>query len=410
MTATLWVMGVCLVIEAFFSGSEIAVVSADRLKIRQGTELSVRTRRLLQGFLATPQRLLATTLIGTQLAIVTSTVTLTTTLMRRHDSEGAAEWIVLLALTPVLVILGEIVPKSFAQNNADRLAPYLVYPLHAASLVFTPAVWLMVRFTSWIARRLGLDVHGKLVSREDLELIVKGGAQGNISDGERKMISRIFDFGERTAYDVMVPLSSLNALSEDAALVDVVGEIEDKGFTRYPVYRERVDRIVGMLHAFDVLKAGKGTATIGQLMQPPIYATENQPAVDLLMLLQRQRRGMAIVVDEYGGAVGAVTIEDILEEIVGEIEDEFDEAPGTIRRESEGVWRVRAATSIAEVNRVLHIDLPEGPDYETLAGLVLDRLKHIPRVGEAVRVSGATLTVMAASQHAVEEVRVARRR
>jgi putative hemolysin len=412
MKTALVVAAVCLALEAFFSGSEIAVISADRIKIRQGVGMSARARALLQRFLGTPQRLLATTLIGTQIAVVTSTVTLTLALAdHRAGGSGEAELLVLLGLTPILVIFGEIVPKSFAQQHADRLAPILVYPLRVASIVFAPAVAVAGSFTGWVARVLGLETTHKLVSREDLELIVKGDG-GQMSDGERKMISRIFDFGERTAYDMMVPLSSVVALNEATPLDEVVRFIEEHRFTRFPVYRDRIDRIVGIVHSFAVFKAGHTASTVGEVMNPPIYAPENQPAVDLLVRLQRQRQGMAVVVDEYGGAVGVVTIEDILEEIVGEIEDEYDVGPTAIRKEAEGLWRVRATMPIAEVNRQLKVDLPEGEDYETLAGLVLDKLKHIPRPGETVRFPNLILTVTAASERAVDEVqlRLQRRR
>jgi CBS domain containing-hemolysin-like protein len=227
-----------------------------------------------------------------------------------------------------------------------------------------------------------------------------------ITEGERRMIARIFDFGDRTAYDVMVPLSSVAALDETTPVDEVVREVEDKRYTRFPVYRERIDRIVGIVHAFEVLKAGRREVRLDEVMRPPIYVPESQPAVDLLVELQRQRQGMAVVVDEYGGAVGVVTIEDILEEIVGEIEDEYDVAPPAIRREGDGTWRVRALTPIRELNRELRLDLPEGEDYETVGGLILDRLKHIPRVGESVTEGPVVFKVTAASERAVEEVQV----
>jgi CBS domain containing-hemolysin-like protein len=414
MTTAAWIVaGVCLLVEALFSGSEVAVVAADRIKIRQNAEAGRSSAKVLLRLLGSPQRLLATTLMGTQLAIVTATITVTFAFTSRWG-EGRAELYTLAALTPVLVILGEIVPKSIAQQNADVLAPRLCYLLWGAQRIFTPIVWLLTRFTGWIARLLGIEAGAKLVTREDLELIMKGkpGVPSEITDGERKMISRIFDFGDRTAYDVMVPLSSVAALDEAATIEDAVKEVEDKGYTRFPVFRERIDRVVGIVHSFEVLKAGRNDATVGAIMTAPSYVPENQPCIDVLVDLQRTRKGMAVVVDEYGGAVGLVTIEDILEEIVGEIEDEYDEGPVAIRKESEGAWRVRGRTAIAEVNRQLKLDLPEGADYETLAGLVLDHLKHIPRVGESVRIGQVLLKVTEASERAVEEVqlRLAKRR
>ncbi len=410
MTTALWIAAACLLIEALFSGSEIAVVAADRLRIRHGAAAGRRADRLLLHLLASPQRLLATTLMGTQIGIVTATITMTIALSERYG-EARAGLYTLLGLTPVLVIFGEIVPKSLGREHADRLAPRLCYVLWAAQRLLSPLVWLMAHFTTAAVRIAGLDEDHKLVTREELELVMKGkAARGSeITEGERRMISRIFDFGDRTAYDVMVPLSSLAALEDTASVDFASGEIQEKGYTRFPVYRERIDRIVGIVHSFSVLSAGlKGERdrTVSELMQPPSYVPENQPCLDVLVELQRSRKGIAVVVDEYGGAVGIVTVEDILEEIVGEIEDEYDVAPPPIRKEAEGSWRVRAQTTVLEVNRALKLELPEGPDYETVAGLMLDRLRHIPRIGESVRIGLVLLKVIEASERAVDEVQI----
>ncbi|MSP62373.1 MAG: DUF21 domain-containing protein, partial [Myxococcales bacterium] len=217
VTAALIVAGVCLLIEALFSGSEVAVVAADRLKIRLGAEAGQRSYILLLRLLATPQKLLATTLLGTQIAVVTSTVTVTLAMSERY-SDARGELYTLALLTPVLVILGEVVPKSIAQQKADVLAPRLVYVLWCAQILFSPLVWAMTRFTGWVSRRLGVEAQHKLVTREELELIMKAAPRrgGEITEGERGMITRIFDFGEHTAYDVMVPLSSVAAIDESA--------------------------------------------------------------------------------------------------------------------------------------------------------------------------------------------------
>ena len=253
-----------------------------------------------------------------------------------------------------------------------------------------------------------------MVTREELELVLRGkpGRQSEITEGERRMIARIFDFGDLTASDVMVPLSSVAALDEATEIEEVVREVEDKGYTRFPVYRERIDRVVGIVHAFELLKADPAQDSLEKLMHKPPFVPEGQPAIDLLVELQRARQGMAVVVDEYGGAVGVVTIEDILEEIVGDIDDEHDVNEAAIRREAEGLWRVKAVIPIRDVNRALRLELPEGDDYETVGGLILDRLKRIPAVGETVREGQALLRVTAANERAVEEVqiRVLRRR
>jgi CBS domain containing-hemolysin-like protein len=254
----------------------------------------------------------------------------------------------------------------------------------------------------------------KLVTRQELELLlqppttpgVRGRKRDEITEGERKMISRIFDFSETTVSDVMVPLSDVHALNEETVVSMAGREIEEKQYTRYPVYKERVDRIVGTVHAFDVLKSKDPSVRLAEIARAPLFVPKTQPAIDLLVELQRARQGMAIVVDEYGGAIGIATIEDILEVVVGEIEDEHDVAPPPIRKEAEGVWRVGARTPVAELNRQLRLDLPEGDEYESIAGLLLEHLRHIPREGESIRVGNALVKVVKASERAVEEVQI----
>jgi CBS domain containing-hemolysin-like protein len=406
--------GLCLLLEAFFSSAEIAIVSADRAHIRRLAEGGHRGARYVEDFLIAPHRLLSTTLLGTQLSLVTSTVVITLWLYRvAHDR---AELYLLLGLTPVVVICGEIVPKAIVRHHANTLAPLMAVGLRAAMRVLSPLVSLLSHASAVVARRMGIDVHRKLVTREELEAMIAARPAGavvpgpagepappsDVTEGERSMISRIFEFSAVEVHSLMVPLSDVTALPETASADVMAREIAEKKYSRVPIYRERVDQIIGVVHAFDVLKAGKG-ATAGALMRPPVFVPESHKAVDLLARLQRTRQGMAVVVDEYGGAVGVVTVEDILEEIVGEIDDEYDVGPPAIRREADGSYRVQARTPISQINRELSVQLPESDDYETLAGLLLDRLKHIPRIGEVLRVGGVQITVTTATDRRIEE-------
>jgi len=402
------VAGVCLLLEMFFAGAELSVISCDRIALRKDAETGSRPARLLEQFLDNKQRFLATTLLGTQMAVIVSTVTMTYAL-HKVVSNDRAELYLLALMTPVLVIFGEIVPKTIGQQSADRWARRLVYPLWLASKLFSPVVAPLTQLSTAVLKGMRVPER-KLVTREELELLLKtpsmSSRRGEITEGERRMISRIFDFTDTTVADVMVPLSDVVALSETADLATATRQIEETQYTRFPVFRERVDRVVGTVHAFDILKAGQSDQKIGALARAPIFVPGNQKAVDLLVELQRARQGMAIVVDEYGGAVGIATIEDILEEIVGEIEDEHDVAAPKIRKEAEGVWRVNARTPVAEVNRQLRLELPEGEEYESVGGLVLERLRHIPREGESVRFGTVLVKVVKANERAVEEVQV----
>jgi putative hemolysin len=405
--AAIVIVAVCLLLEGFFSGSEIAIVSADRIRVRQRAAAGDRAAGLLEEFYEAPQRILATTLVGNAFSVVTATVVLTLAILAR----GKPEWLPVAILSPTLLTFGEVIPKSLFQQNADRLAPRAIRVLWLLSKVVTPVWWLVGRVSGAVYRLLGVKAQRALVTREELKLLLKGTATGpqksEITEGERRMIRNIFEFGDTTVADLMVPLSEVFALPDTASLEVAASEALDKRHSRVPIFHERVDRVVGILHVFDLLRAGAKTGTAGELMRPPIFAPESQPAVDLFRRMQREHQGMAVVVDEYGGTVGVVTIEDILEEIVGEIEDEYDRAePMPITTEAPGVWRVAARTPLSVVNGTVGLQLAEGEDYESLGGFVLDHLKRIPRVGEQFRVGGVTIEVTRASERAVEEVLV----
>jgi CBS domain containing-hemolysin-like protein len=406
---TLIIVAVCAVLEAFFSGSEIAVVSANRTTLRRKAEEGDRAAKLTVEFIEHPQRLLATTLLGTNMSVVISTTVVTLAFLSYSND---SELLTVAVLSPTLLVFGEIAPKTLFQQHADRWVTRLIYPLRAASVVFFPFVFLLGRVTTFVTRVLKVEERRALVTRDELRILLESGAGDTsvtaIPEAERSMITNVLDFGNTTVYDVMVPLSEVTALPEDATLDEAITEITDKQHTRIPIYRERVDQIIGVLHAFDVLtaEAANRRATVAELARPPIYVPESKPTVDLLVELQRAGQQLSVVVDEYGGATGICTIEDILEEIVGEIEDEYDRGPSPIRLEGPGLWRVLARTSIAQVNEAMKISLPEGEDYETIAGLILDRLKRIPREGETLRLGPVTITILGASDRAIEEVRI----
>jgi CBS domain containing-hemolysin-like protein len=403
---------VCVVVEAFFSGSEIAMVSASRARLRERAAAGDRGARLVEEMLARPQLLLATTLLGTNIAAVSFSVVVAIFLIEASWAHGEAYAI--LFVTPVTLILGEVVPKTLCQQYADRLVTRIVFPLKGASLVLRPFVLIMGGFATVMTRLLGGDRRRAFVTREELlVLIEQEGGPSEITASERELISNVLESRGLSVADVFVSLSEVTALPSDATLADAAIAVADKGHSRIPIYGERVDDVVGVLYAFDLLRAGPAgrTRPVTELMRPPVFVVEGKPAVELLAELKRAGKQLAVVVDEYGGAIGIVTIEDLIEEIVGEIEDEHDAAdPPQVRLERPGVWRAEARTSVARINVELGLDLPESDAYETLAGLVLDRLKRIPTVDEAIRVGPVTIRVVRASRRAVEEVQLLRHR
>jgi CBS domain containing-hemolysin-like protein len=410
LTAVFVVAAVCVSVEAFFSGSEIAFVSADRARLRRLAGEGDRGARMCESLLRHPEVLLATTLLGTNVATVIFSVTVTLYLL----STGANELLAVALVTPMTLLFGEVVPKTLFQQRADQLVTRIIYPLRVASLIVRPAVWFISKVAIAITRVIGGDRQRAFITRDELAVLIEaeGTEKSEITEQEREMIANVFELTEATVEAVMVPLSEVTALPEDSTAGEAALEVADKQHSRMPVYRERVDNVVGVLHVFDLLQVGvRGKdRPIGELATTPVFVPENKPAVDLLVELQGTGNQLAVVVDEYGGATGIVTIEDLLEVVVGEIEDEYDVEPSPIVAERPGVWRINGKTDVDRVNDELGLELPESDAYESLAGLILDRLKRIPEAGESIVVAGVTLRVLTASDRAIEEIQLLRRR
>ncbi len=408
----------CLIGEAFFSSAEIAIVSADRAFIRRLAESGHKGAKLVEEFLQAPHRLLAVTLLGTQLSLVTSTVVMTLWL-HRHFDPTQAEFYLILGLTPIVVIFGEIVPKSLVKQHANEWAPTMARILSIAMKALLPLVALLSRASARLSSKLGIKGHRKLISREELEWLITSKpptrpqedevtmVPSDVTEGERSMIARILELSESTVTDLMVPLSGVTALPETATLEEISQNVIDKKYSRIPIFRDRLDHIIGVVHAFDVLKAGNASRKIAaDLMRTPLFVPESQRVTELLSHMQKMGQNLAVVVDEYGGAVGIITQEDVLEEVVGEIEDEFDVPQTMIYKEPDGSYRVSASISIAELNQKLSLELPESDEYESIAGLILEQLKRIPRAGEILKIGTVTLMIHTANQRRVEEVRI----
>jgi putative hemolysin len=408
MLSIVLILGACLLWEGFFSGAELALISADQVRLRHHAKKVGGTRgRLILKFLDDPGQLISTSLVGTNICVVLSVVVTTLTLLPLYPDH--AELLSLGVMTPLILVFGEIVPKSLFQHFANRLAPTLIWVLSGFRLLFFPFVILGTALSTVLIRSLKLDARKSVMSREELRLLIQlPSRQGKekITANEKQMITRIFDFRETTVEDVMLPLSEVTALPIDATLADAAQEVVEKQHTRLPVYRDRIDNIEGIVHAFDLLRA-ESSQQVADLSRQAIFVPESQLAVDTLVRLQREGQGMAVVVDEYGGATGVVTIEDIVEEVVGEIEDEYDnKGPELIRRDIDGSYLVQGRTPVERLNESLNIEIPLSDEYETLAGFVLETLKRIPSTGNEMVAGGAKIVVTRSSDRAIDELRV----
>ncbi len=397
----------CFLSEGFFSGSEIAVVSADKHRLKAQAADGSYGAKLALRMLDRPEFLVGTCLVGTNLSTVTAATVATAALAQYFA--GRTELLVVAVVFPLTLVFGEMVPKSLYQHHATRLAPIVIFPLRFFSVVFRPVLLIMEAASKLLLKVLGSERGDTTVSREEIRLLLQVSPEVDLDAEDRDLIKRVFAFTEAHVDDVMVPLIEVVMVAEDAPATAAIEQIETSGHSWLPVYHDRVDNVVGLVHHSDLLFLENLTQEIRHLMRPLKFVPESKRVDELFKEFRRERTRMAIAVDEYGGAVGLVSREDLLEEIVGDIDDEYDAPNPWVRRAGEHEWLVRARVEHEILEESTGFCLPEG-EYETLAGFLLTRLGHVPRVGEAVREGSWSLEVTKASDRAIQEVRLLRDR
>lgn len=410
--ATLGLVLLCaLIVEGFFSGSEMALISADKLALSKQAQLGSRGARTALKLLSKPEQFLATTLVGTNICVAFQAIATTMYVYRNLGHEY--EIYSVLILSPMILIFGEILPKTVFQRYAEALAPHVAPALEIARRIFAPITWTLGRYTDWLSKQLNpLEelVTGKhrASHREELRyLLTYGQKETTLKTSERRMIKRILDFSKAEAKNALIPLVNVDVLEDTLTVTEALDQFIKYGHSRVPIYHERVDNIVGILHLFDLFSEPDGKKPITQVMKPAFYVPETQQLEHLLFTMQKRGIQMAIVVDEYGGAVGIVTLEDILEEIVGDIKDEYDTDSSLYRETSRGEWMIQAQMEISAINEVLKLNLPRG-DYETLAGFLLQQFNRIPEEGDELYYGDLKFVVRKANSRVIKSVQVSR--
>ncbi len=402
-----WIAAACLAATMFFSAAEMAFIAANRLRLRHLAEDGNRVAAQYLEAFQNPARVLSTAMMGVTVAHIIASSAVTFALLPRFGR--MAPLVATAVLTPAMLVIGEIIPKAVAREWATRLILTLYRPLVWASILLAPFVAFAQAVVALLLRLSGgqpPDVR-HFVSREELKnLLQMEPGEVSVTTQEAEMIDNIFDLGQTTVREVMVPLVDVVMVPETASPMDAVGLIQQRGFSRLPVFADRATTITGVVTAMDLLHRGDAAASVRELMRQPIYVPEAKRIDELLREMQKARVHLAVVVDEYGGATGIVTLEDVVEEIVGEIEDEHDRTPASVERLPDGSYWVAARTNIDELNEALGFRLPKR-DYETIAGLVLSTLGRIPRTGEEFQVPGYTITVLEADTRRVVAVKIA---
>jgi putative hemolysin len=405
--ATLGIVLLSLLASAFFSSAEIAFLAANRVRLRHLAEQGSRVARGYMEAFQRPEQLLSTAMMGVTIAHVVSSSVATAALLPWVGAQ-ASLWATAI-LTPLMLVFGEILPKALTQPRATEVALRTFDALRGSAWLVAPVVGVANLLVRAILGGLG---HGErrdpFVSRADLRLLVEREPDGatDVLEEEREMIEGIFDLVETSVREVMVPLVDVVAVPEDASTDEVIAKIQQSGHSRLPVYRERIDNVVGVVAVLDILGRGATEETIRTLMRPAHYVPATKRVSDLLPEMQRRRIQLAIVVDEYGASQGIVTVVDIIEEIVGVIPDDRERTPSQLARLPDGSYLVDGRLWIEELNETLEWDLPTKKDYETVAGLILASLGRIPRPGEQVTVGAYELTVVDADERRILKVKV----
>lgn len=404
----------CLVLEMLYSGGEVALFASDINKLKnrahRGSGSAVQAVKLKER----PEWFISTALVGTNLAIIIAS-TLVTGLLISFYGQARGEKIAFMIMLPILFIM--IIARSIFLHHSEAMAVRVAWFIRFSSMLFYPVAFLIAavsRGTVHLSsdRKAGETSH---ITKEGLKYILGEKTKGgDILTREKEMVSRVFDFSELTAVKIMVPISALTSLPATMKISEAVGVVADKKYMRIPVYEDTVYNIVGILHYFDLLEMllkdkqapeGVGGTTVASCMQKDVfYVPETKKVSELLAAMQKKNEQMAVMVDEYGGATGVVTIEDIGEEIVGTI-DEYVAGEKLYRKISEGRYLVSGRLEMGTLRQLIKTVFPEG-NYETVGGFLMQQMGRIPKPKERFQYGGITFIIENADQKSIKEVMV----
>jgi putative hemolysin len=408
-------LAAALVASAFFSSSETALTALGEARVKALLDSGGRRASLLKLWQKHPDRVLAALLLGNTLVNVGmgSLVTIVA------EEAGATKALALLTGVATLVILlfGEITPKTFAKRHASGFAVLVIPAVAVFYYALYPIVWLLVQVPRLLSRWVGMDgvVASESVTSQELEYLIELGAkQGSIDKVREELLSSVLAFTEVLVKEIMIPRTQVIALEDGATYDDAMKLVTESELSRIPVFRDSLDQIVGVLQAKSLLvdlKKGIPPAQfhIAKYMKKPFFVPEMMKVSKLLTEMQRRKTHLAVVVDEFGGTSGIVTLEDVVEEIVGEIHDESDVEEKRLRVLSDGVILADAQVSIRDLEEHLGVEFPEGGDYETLGGFLTATAGRVPPAGSLVVWGGLSFTVKAADDRRVQKVEIARK-
>jgi putative hemolysin len=416
---------VLILANGFFSGSEIAIITSRKSRVKTLVEEKRRGAIDLLDLKDDPEKFLSTiqigiTIVGSLASAVggAAAVHVLPDLIRRipvpiisNSAEAFSIMIVVAIISYFSLVLGELLPKSLAIRYSEKIAVFVAGPIRFFSKVAHPAVRILTASNHVMLRLMGLSkkIDSSFITEEEiLQILKESEEKGVIDETEHDLIHSIFDFADRHVKEVMVPHPNVQAVNIEWNKGDILKFIVEKGFTRYPVYENTLDNIVGVLNSKEVLSrlVNKKPFKIKDIMMPPFFVPEFKAISDLLKDMQKNRMHLALVVDEYGAIAGLVTMEDLFEEIVGEIEDESKVGVGDmVKRLKGGTMVIDGSTSVRDLINIWGLALTDSEAYETIAGMILARLQAIPKGGETIHQDGYKFTVLEVDKNRIAKVR-----
>ncbi|MBA7631864.1 hypothetical protein ES703_39400 [subsurface metagenome] len=409
---------ICVGLSAFFSGSEIALSSIDKLTLKRLIKQDEKRGRRIEYLLMHPSRWLITILIGNNLVNVAAASLATLMVMGIvQGAPGRAVAIVTGVMTFILLVFGEITPKRYCQQHAEIIVPKIAGPVLLLCRVFSPLVGglnLLTQGILRVAQTKEVKRSWLITEKEIHALIDIGQEEGALEEREEKLVHGALEFDETQAREIMIPRTKMVCIEEEAKISTLVDLIKGVGYSRIPVYKGKIDSMVGVAYAKDILSLiprVNENLRVKQIMRPALFVPYTTRLSEIFRKMQREKMHLVIIVDEYGGVAGMLTIEDLLEEIVGEIQDEHDlEKEQKIKILKDGTALVEGDTDTDEINEKLDTELPEKTAaFESIGGFIVNKLGRIPQNGETIEFGNLRLSVVEADERRIKKIKIWKR-
>ena len=398
------IIAIFFICSAFFSGSEIGLISLDTHKLKHQAAKD-KKKKIIYDFISNPDKVLGTTLIGTNISLVIVSSVFTAFVVKRGI---LSEVIATIILSGVLLVFAEVIPKIILRNKAEYTIPKLFFIIRFFAYIFAPFIWVLSKINFGILKvlKISRQKSNQIFTKDDLSyLLSEAQKNGEVKKDEHDLIEEVLDFRDLTAKNIMIPRTKIIAIKTDTPKKEVIELSRNEGFTRFPVFSEDIDHIEGILIIHDLLQDSNLNEPVKKYIRDAYFVPEVMKATTLLKEMQQKKTPIAIVVDEYGGTAGLISTEDLLEELVGEIEDEYDEEEKDIFKINDNSYVINGEVEIERLIEDYDMALEQG-DYETIAGLIIHKLERIPRYNEKLKIGNCEFIIKQVSTKKIGKVLV----